>query len=230
VDRALGAASLGLSRDSSSDLVEALWKRQTAAKRSTLIRIIVRRGSERQAAADRSNCSRLTSRRSPVRAGHRPSSRATLRRVTAGSTHDHCCLSRKAVAKERRAEDRPVVGREPERDSAALAVGQRVRHSLRRGRRPLDVWKGYRPGARRSAEVDAVDLNILTLTGAFEHVVERPAASGAGLPVRRRSGAGTTPQCASRPVDAASARTGRRRDRTSTRLRRRVARTGRASR
>ena len=29
--------------------------------------------SERQAAADRSRCSRLTSRRSPVRAGHRPS-------------------------------------------------------------------------------------------------------------------------------------------------------------
>jgi hypothetical protein len=31
--------------------------------------------SERQAVADRSSCSRLTSRRSPVRAGHRPSSR-----------------------------------------------------------------------------------------------------------------------------------------------------------
>ena len=33
---------------------------------------------ERQAAVDRSSCSRLTSRRSPVRAGHRPSSRARL--------------------------------------------------------------------------------------------------------------------------------------------------------
>ena len=33
---------------------------------------------ERQAAVDRSRCSRLTSRRSPVRAGHRPSSRARL--------------------------------------------------------------------------------------------------------------------------------------------------------
>jgi hypothetical protein len=50
-----------------------------------------------------------------------------------------------------------------------------VRHSLRLGRRPLDVWKRYRPGARGSAELDAVDLNVLTLAGAFEHVVERVA-------------------------------------------------------
>jgi hypothetical protein len=52
----------------------------------------------RQTAADRSSCSRLTSRRSPVRAGHRPSSRATLRRGTAASTPDHCRLSREAQA------------------------------------------------------------------------------------------------------------------------------------
>jgi hypothetical protein len=38
--------------------------------------------SERQAAVDRSSCSRLTSRRSPVRAGHRPSSGARFWRGT----------------------------------------------------------------------------------------------------------------------------------------------------
>src|SRR5215216_416093 len=84
-------------------------------------------------------------------------------------------MSRKRAAKEPRAEQRPVIGCESERRSAALAVGQRMRHSLRRSRRPLNVWKGHRPGARRSAELDAVDLNILTLAGAFEHVVERAA-------------------------------------------------------
>ena len=53
--------------------MEATWKRQTAAEvqqpraihRSTS-------GIERQATVDRSRRSRLTSRRSPVRAGHRP--------------------------------------------------------------------------------------------------------------------------------------------------------------
>src|SRR5215210_2590947 len=39
---------------------------------------------ERQAAVDRSSCSRLTSRRSPVRAGHRPSARNRFRSETPG--------------------------------------------------------------------------------------------------------------------------------------------------
>ena len=39
--------------------------------------------AERQAAVDRSRCSRLTGTRSPVRAGHRPSSRSRIRRATA---------------------------------------------------------------------------------------------------------------------------------------------------
>ena len=50
--------------------MEAVWKRQTAAAEcdSSLAE-----RPKRQAAVDRSRCSRLTSRRSPVRAGHRPS-------------------------------------------------------------------------------------------------------------------------------------------------------------
>ena len=57
---------------------------------------------KRQLAADRSTCSRLTSRRSPVRAGHRPYSRLALRRETAAGTPDHCCLSRKGTVEHRR--------------------------------------------------------------------------------------------------------------------------------
>ena len=55
-----------------------MWKRcgsgkpqQSAAANSAMW---LAEPSERQAAVDRSSCSRLTSRRSPVRAGHRPSS------------------------------------------------------------------------------------------------------------------------------------------------------------
>jgi hypothetical protein len=45
--------------------------------------------AERQAAVDRSTCSRLTSRRSPVRAGHRPFSRARVPScASATNTHD----------------------------------------------------------------------------------------------------------------------------------------------
>jgi hypothetical protein len=44
---------------------------------------------ERQAAVDRSSCSRLTSRRSPVRAGHRPLARVRLRSETATSRYAH---------------------------------------------------------------------------------------------------------------------------------------------
>ena len=63
-----------------------------------------------------------------------------------------------------------------ERRSVAVAVGQRVRHSARRGRRPLDVWKGDRSGARWSTELNAVDLDVVALAGALEHVVERVAS------------------------------------------------------
>ena len=64
---------------------------------------------------------------------------------------------------------------ELERRSVALAVGQRVRHSLRRGWGPLDVWKTDRSGARRGSELDAVDIDVLALTRALEQVVERVA-------------------------------------------------------
>src|SRR5215218_6001483 len=54
--------------------------------------------------------------------------------------------------------------------SVAVAVGQRVRHSLGRRRWPLDIGKAHRPGARRGAELDAFDLDVLARTGALEHV------------------------------------------------------------
>jgi hypothetical protein len=67
-----------------------MWKRcgsgkpqQTAAANSAMW---LAEPSERQAAVDRSSCSRLTSRRSPVRAGHRPSSRSRFRSGTAAIT------------------------------------------------------------------------------------------------------------------------------------------------
>jgi hypothetical protein len=69
-----------------------------------------------------------------------------------------------------------LVLRQLQRRSVALAVGQRVRHSLRRGGRPLDVWKADRTGARRGGELDAVDLDVVALTRALEHVVERAAS------------------------------------------------------
>src|ERR687896_1117012 len=48
-------------------------------------------------------------------------------------------------------------------------------HPARRGGRALDVWKADRPGARRRTQLDAVDLDVLALTGAPEQVVERAA-------------------------------------------------------
>ena len=69
-----------------------------------------------------------------------------------------------------------VVVRELKRRSVAPAVGQRVRHPLRWGGRPLDVWKADWSGARRGTELDAVDLDIVAFTRAFEHVVERAAS------------------------------------------------------
>ena len=48
--------------------MEAFWKRQTAAERSSYWRHRSPRRLGRRAAANRSTCSRLTSRRSPVRA------------------------------------------------------------------------------------------------------------------------------------------------------------------
>ena len=58
----------------------------------------------------------------------------------------------------------------------ALAVGQRVRHPLRGGGRPLDVWKADRPAARRSSDLDAVDVNVVALTRTSKDVVERVAS------------------------------------------------------
>ena len=55
--------------------VEALGKRRTAAERSGYLGSPLAERSERQTAVDRSRCSGLTSRRSPVRARHRPSPR-----------------------------------------------------------------------------------------------------------------------------------------------------------
>jgi hypothetical protein len=78
---------------------------------------------------------------------------------------------------ERRAEDCAfVVAGEADRRSGALAVGQRVRHSLRRGGRPLYVRQGDGSGARRGAELDAVDLDVFALTGALQHVVDCAAS------------------------------------------------------
>src|SRR5919108_4106756 len=59
--------------------------------------------------------------------------------------------------------------------SAGFAVGQRVRHSRRRGGWPLDIWKADRSGARGSTELDAVDLDVVALTRALKHVVESAA-------------------------------------------------------
>jgi hypothetical protein len=63
-----------------------------------------------------------------------------------------------------------------ERRSAAVAVRQGVRHSLRWGGRPLDVWDADWPGALGRTELDAVDLDVVALTGALEHVVEHAAS------------------------------------------------------
>ena len=57
--------------------------------------------------------------------------------------------------------------------SITLAVWQRVRHPLGRGGRPLDVRKADRPAARRSTDLDAVDLNVVALTRTSKDVVER---------------------------------------------------------
>jgi hypothetical protein len=48
-----------------------------------------------------------------------------------------------------------------------------VRHPLRRVGRPFDVREADRAGAGRSAELDALDLDVLAVPGAPEHVVER---------------------------------------------------------
>ena len=61
-----------------------------------------------------------------------------------------------------------------------LAVGQRMRHSMRRRRRAFDVWKAHWPSARRGGELDVLDLDILALARPLEHVVER----GPGVPER----------------------------------------------
>ena len=113
----------------------------------------------RQAAVDRSSCSRLTSRRSPVRAGHRPYSRATLRCGTAASTPDHRCLSRKAALSDRPLRHcrfamgsssdgahrpscafRPTQVRVP--SSAETPPSLRERHSRRRSPRVQPAWEG----------------------------------------------------------------------------------------
>jgi hypothetical protein len=65
--------------------------------------------------------------------------------------------------------------------SVARAVGQRVRHSLRWVGRPLDVWKADRPGARRRAELDALNLDVLALTGALQQIIERAAGLAEGV-------------------------------------------------
>src|ERR687895_1177635 len=74
-----------------------------------------------------------------------------------------------------------VVVSELERRSGVLAVGQRVRHSLGRGGWPLDVRNADRSRARRRTELDAVDLNVVALTSAVEHVVERVASVAEGV-------------------------------------------------
>src|SRR5687767_7819626 len=74
-----------------------------------------------------------------------------------------------------------VVVSELERRSVALAVGQRVRHSLRRGGWPLDVRNADRSRARGRTELDAVDLNVVALTSALEHIVERVASVAEGV-------------------------------------------------
>jgi hypothetical protein len=93
--RPLSSRETGSAGVSSRQLpVETFWKRQTAADRSSYRRPLAAERPERQAAVDRSSCSRLTSRRSPVRAGHRPSSRPASRRDAAP---DDCFFSRKAA-------------------------------------------------------------------------------------------------------------------------------------
>jgi hypothetical protein len=67
------------------------------------------------------------------------------------------------------------------RRSVALAVGQRVRHSLGRGGWPLDVRNADRSRARRRTELDAVDLNVVALSSALEHVVEQVAGVAEGV-------------------------------------------------
>src|ERR687896_1931593 len=92
---------------------------------------------------------------------------------TAYSGVAHCCCQPRAVTK-------PRVDPRPELPSlgtvsVARAVGQWMGHPARRGGRALDVWKADRPRARRRTQLDAVDLDVLALTGAPEQVVERAA-------------------------------------------------------
>jgi hypothetical protein len=76
------------SSESDASLRHLMWKRfgsdkpqQNAAARRAWS---LPERLQRQAAVDRSSCSRLTSRRSPVRAGHRPSPRVCFRSGTSG--------------------------------------------------------------------------------------------------------------------------------------------------
>jgi hypothetical protein len=48
-----------------------------------------------------------------------------------------------------------------------------MRDSPRRSWRRLDVRKADRPGAHRCADLHALDLDVIALTGAPEHIVER---------------------------------------------------------
>src|ERR671915_392975 len=126
-------------------------------------------------------------RRSDRRAGSPRRLRRLGRRRNQGGTHrltghlvrtahtgvTHCCCQPRAVTK-------PRVDPRPELPSlgtvsVARAVGQWMGHPARRGGRALDVWKADRPGARRRTQLDAVDLDVLALTGAPEQVVERAA-------------------------------------------------------
>ena len=63
-------------RGSAEEATDRSRPQQTAADAAAMCGPSLAEQTERQAAVDRSSCSRLTSRRSPVRAGHRPSRRS----------------------------------------------------------------------------------------------------------------------------------------------------------
>ena len=124
--------------------------------------------SGRQTAADRSSCSRLTSRRSPVRAGHRPFSRARVRSGAAGITPDgptpagRCCGSAlEAVAAaagelDRRADARPLASHVPGATEGTFRVVHATKRLSRCGEEKRHV-KGV-PFACRPDQRKAISL------------------------------------------------------------------------
>ena len=112
--------------------MEALWKRQTAAERSSYVRQSLPELTERQTAADRSRCSRLTSRRWPVRAGHRPS-RPPSSNPSAATRPRRCPITRPKDVARSASLRRPSLDESlPRNGDSWVAAGVRARDVLDR--------------------------------------------------------------------------------------------------